>query len=133
MAKTRNLQITYSGISGGTPIQKTIANTGQGEFGFDTICANGTTTLAPVVILDSDSNVRCFAFLASGNCSIHCDLASGTDTTITLTANVPEIQTETAAGTIALLPAPVGNDTLTLKIHNAGSGTITFVGDLLVE
>lgn len=130
----RNIQMTYSGGTT-TPIQRTIANTGQSNFGVDTICAAGpgTTTITPALIFDPDTNVRCFAIVASGNCSVHCDLTSGTDTTITLSANVPEIQTETAAGTIALLPAPSGNDTLTFKVHNPNATTITFTMDLLIE
>ena len=131
---TRNIQMTYSG-GVATPIQRNITNSGQSNFGVDTICAVGpsTTTITPALIFDPDTNVRCFAMVASGNCSVHCDLTSGTDTTISLTANVAEIQQETAAGTIALLPAPVGNDTLTFKIHNPNSTTITFTMDLLVE
>ena len=133
MAKTRNLQMTYSG-SDSVPVQRTIANTGQSSFGADTTCAgSGTTTISPSLIFDPDTNVRCFYMLASGNCTVQCDLTSGTDTSISLTANVPEIQQETAAGTIALLPAPGSNDTLTLKVHNANSSTITFSCDFLIE
>lgn len=134
MSKSRNLQITYSG-GDTTPIQRTIANTGQSSFGADTTCAAGpsTTTITPALIFDPDTNVRCFYMLASGNCTVQCDLTSGTDTSITLSANVAEIQQETAAGTIALLPSPSGNDTLTLKIHNPNSSTISFSCDFLIE
>lgn len=131
---TRNIQMTYSG---GTvsPIQRTIENKGQSNFGIDTICAAGpgTTTFSPALIFDPDTNVRCFAMVASGNCTVQCDLTSGTDTSITLSANVPEIQTETAGGTIALLPTPSGNDTLTFKVHNPNAETITFTMDMLIE
>lgn len=130
---TRNLQISYSG-NGLSPVARTYTLTGQSNFGIDTICAgSATTTISPALITDPDSNVRTFCFLASGDCTLHFDLTSGTDTSIALAANTPEIYKENPSGTIPVLPAPSGNDTLTFKIANAGSGTITFFGDLLVE
>lgn len=131
---TRNLQQVYSG-GGATPVQLNSTLEGQSTFGADTTCAAGpgTTTISPALIFDPDTNVRCFYMLASGNCTVQCDLTSGTDTSITLSANTPVIQQETAAGTIALLPAPSGNDTLTLKIHNPNASTITFTCDFLIE
>lgn len=128
---TRNIQMTYSGGTV-TPIQRTITNSGQSYYGVDTICATGpsTTTISPPIILNPTTGIRCYAMQASGNCSVLCDVG-GTDTTITLTANVPEIQTEAASGSIAGLPS--GADTMTLKIFHTNSTTITFTCDMLIE
>lgn len=131
MSISRNIQITYSGGLA-TPIQRTITNTGQSGWSADTVCAgSATTTISPPLVLDPDTNVRCYVFNATGNCTLWFDVASGTDTSIALTANTPEIQTENAAGTIAYLPT--ASDTLTLKVANAGSSTLTFTADMLIE
>lgn len=132
MSVIRNISITYAG--GDSAIQQNLALTGQTGISINKTCnGNATTTISPAIALDPDNNVRCFAFVSSGDCTVHFDLASGTDTSVALTANTPLIQMESASGTIPILPAPSGNDTMTIRIVNPGSETIQFVGDLLVE
>lgn len=121
---THTITQTYSG-GGSLPVARTINQVGQSQGVYQTQCAGATTTtLSPPLVMDPDALIQAYCLLATGNCSLIFDATSGSDSTVTLTANTAKIQV-TDETTDLISGVPTAADTYTLKVVVPGSDSIS--------